>query len=69
MYSILIRDTKSLMWSYHQTSEGMDFTGTLAETKAEYIRLLNTYTKNNLKVVHNTVVSLEGMTITDVVEE
>lgn len=68
MYSILIRDVKTLQWSYYQTPEGMDFEGTLAEAKAEYIKLLNTMTKNNIKVVHNTIVSLEGMTITDVAE-
>lgn len=67
MYSILLRSGSS--YTYYQAEEGINFTGTLAETKAEYIKLMKAGTAaNKIVVVHNTTVSLDGITIADVTE-
>lgn len=68
MYSILIRDEAG-KYSYYQAEEGVNFAGTLAEAKAEYVALLKKGTAvNRLVVVHNTTVSLDTITIADVTE-
>lgn len=67
MYSILIRSGTA--YSYYQAEEGINFTGTLAETKAEVISLLKKGTAlNTLVVVHNTTIDLSSLAITDVTE-
>lgn len=67
MYSILIRSGTT--YSYYQAEEGINFTGTLAETKAEVISLLKKGTAlNTLVVVHNTTIDLSSLAITDVTE-
>lgn len=67
MYSILLRNGSS--YTYYQAEEGVNFSGTLAETKTEYIKLLKSGTAaNKIVVVHNTTVSLDGVTIADVTE-
>lgn len=56
-------------YTFYQAEEGINFAGTLAEAKAEYIKLLKQGTAaNKMIVVHNTTVSLDGVTITDVEE-
>lgn len=65
MYSILIRNGSS--YTYYQAEEGINFAGDQDAVKAEYIKLLKSGTAaNKLVVVHNTTVSLDGVTITDV---
>ena len=67
MYSIMLRNGSS--YTFYQAEEGINFAGTLAEAKAEYIKLLKQGTAaNKMIVVHNTTVSLDGVTITDVEE-
>ena len=67
MYSIMLRNGSS--YTFYQAEEGINFAGTLAEATAEYIKLLKQGTAaNKMIVVHNTTVSLDGVTITDVGE-
>lgn len=69
MYSILIRDGNTNKWTYYQAVEGANFTGTLVEAKSEFVKLMKQGSAfNSLKVVHNTVIDLDAITITDVTE-
>lgn len=65
MYSILIR-AEGKNWQYHLDEDEAVWEGTLAEAKAEVVKLLATVTTNNIKVVHNTVIDFTGVAITDV---
>lgn len=68
MYSILLKGTDG-KYSYYQAEEGVNFADTLAEAKAEYVVLLKKgVAANSIIVVHNTVVDLTSVGITDVAE-
>ncbi len=68
MYSILLKGTDG-KYSYYQAEEGVNFAGTLAEAKAEYVALLKKGTSaNSIVVVHNTLVDLTSIGIADVTE-
>lgn len=65
MYSILIKNgTSTYVYAVDDTS-GETFAGSLAETKAKFMELLEKYPISKLTVVHNTTVK-NDMTITDV---
>lgn len=65
MYSILIKNgTNTYIYAVDDTS-GETFAGSLVETKAKFMELLEKYPISKLTVVHNTTVK-NDMTITDV---
>lgn len=65
MYSIQIeKGTNTFSYALDETT-GEKFAGSLADTKAKFMELLNKYPLSKLTVVHNTTVT-NDMTITDV---
>lgn len=65
MYSILVeKGTNTFNYALDETT-GEKFAGSLADTKAKFMELLNKYPISKLTVVHNTTVT-NDMTITDV---
>lgn len=69
MYSIFLRDTTKNTYTLYQAEEGVNFEGTLEEAKAEVIALMKKgQAFSTIKVVHNTVIDLNAITITDVTE-
>lgn len=68
MYSIFIRD-KDGKYTIYQAEEGVNFAGTLAEAKAEYVNLMKRGTPPSMMLIeHNTVIDLSAITVTDVTE-
>lgn len=68
MYSIFLKGADN-KWTLYQSEEGVNFEGTLAEVKAEFISLMKKgQAFSTIKVVHNTTIDLGAVTITDVTE-
>lgn len=65
MYSILIKTSSSAYIYATDETTGEAFAGSLVDTKAKFMELLEKYPISKLTIVHNTTVT-NDMTITDV---
>lgn len=65
MYSILVKNGQNTFIYALDDTSGEVFAGSLADTKAKFMELLEKYPISKLTVVHNTTVA-NDMTITDV---